>query len=55
MIGRATGDGIVALSLEFGPVEYMMAAKVTTEIRRIVRVEELKCSSIDASISMVRD
>jgi hypothetical protein len=32
----------------------MMAAKVTSEIRRTVRVE-LKNCSIDVSISMVRD
>jgi hypothetical protein len=55
MIGRATGNGMAALSLELGLEVRMMTNKVTSEISRIVSVEELESSTIDVSISMVRD
>lgn len=59
MIGRATGDGMVGLSLELGLEVRRMMAKVRSEIRRIVRVvEDLNSSIIDVvgvSISMMRE
>lgn len=58
MIGRATGDGMVGLSLELGLEVRRMMAKVRSEIRRIVIVEDLNSSIIDVvgvSISMMRE